>query len=89
MITPQKILLNWPGGFSQGADKSRVILRHPSGEVEELDVQGFSQSGSNVISPGDEILVLPAVDLKSMQYTMDLVQVIYQLALSAGVVLAL
>ena len=39
------------------------------------------------IEPGDELMVLPDVDVKSLQHAKDIFQIIYQLALSAGVVL--
>jgi protein involved in polysaccharide export with SLBB domain len=41
------------------------------------------------VRPGDEILVLPTIDVKSRQIAKDLTQIIYQVAVSAGVVLGL
>ena len=41
------------------------------------------------VRPGDEILVLPKIDVKSRQIAKDLTQIIYQVAVSAGVVLGL
>ena len=39
------------------------------------------------VQPGDGILVMPQIDPKTMQYTSDIMQVIYQVAVSAAVVL--
>jgi len=77
------------GGFTQRADDSRVILRKPDGSVSELKGKYLKKSGRNYVASGDEILVLPAVDTKNLQYTKDIIQIIYQLALSAGVVLSI
>jgi hypothetical protein len=41
------------------------------------------------VSPGDEIFVLAKPDVKSLQITKDIMQVIYQVAVSAAVVLTL
>lgn len=77
------------GGFTQRADDSRVILRKPDGSVSELKGRALKKSGGKYVSSGDEILVLPAVDTKNLQYTKDIFQIVYQLALSAGVVLSI
>jgi hypothetical protein len=44
---------------------------------------------SEPLRPGDSILVLPKVETKGLQTTKDIIQVIYQIAVSAAVVLAL
>lgn len=77
------------GGYTQDADDSRVIVRHPNGAINLLRAKDLDQDGRGFISPGDEILVLPDVDNKSLQHGKDIIQIIYQLALSAGVVLRL
>jgi hypothetical protein len=45
--------------------------------------------GGVSIRSGDEILVLPKVDVKSMQIAKDLMQILYQIAISTKVVLNL
>lgn len=78
------------GGFSQGAKKSRMILKKANGAVRQLDGKRGGLSSSDFeVAPGDEILVLPEVDTKSMQFAKDIFQIVYQLALSAGVVLSI
>lgn len=77
--------LEQAGGLNQKANKSRIFILKPNGEMVE------TQTGwrSAKVEPGDEIMVLPKVDTKNFQLTKDLVQVLYQIALSAGVVLSI
>lgn len=77
------------GGFTQRADDARIILRKPSGLISELSKKQLKKAAGHYVTSGDEILVLPAVDTKNLQYTKDIIQIIYQLALSAGVVLSI
>jgi protein involved in polysaccharide export with SLBB domain len=68
------------GGYSQNADSSRIVVAHRDG----------SFSGGRIdssVRPGDEILVLPKVDAKTRQFAKDIFQILFQLALSAKVVL--
>ncbi len=83
------------GGYSQNADSSRVILAHRDGTFEEATFGVPSllplQMGtvSSKVREGDEILVLPKVDVKSRQIVKDMSQILYQIAISAKVVLGL
>lgn len=78
--------LQQAGGLTQNGNKDRVFLIRPNGEM--VEGRGGWFGGAKVL-PGDEIMVLPQVDSKKFQFSKDLVQIIYQLALSAGVVLRL
>lgn len=80
------------GGYAQNADTSRVVIAHRDGSFEEAGQSGgfFGKgSGGAAVRPGDEILVLPRIDVKSRQITKDLTQILYQIAISAKVVLGL
>jgi len=79
------------GGFSQSADSSRIILAHRDGTFETIEPNRnlFGISSKGEVRDGDEILVLPKIDVKSRQIVKDLTQILYQIAVSAGVVLAL
>ena len=78
------------GGLSRKADKTRIVVRSPDGSIELARLGGFFRSTTDVdIAPGDEIMVLPEVDFKTLQFTKDIVQILYQSAVAAGVVLAL
>lgn len=70
------------GGYTQNADNSRVVVAHADGS--------FDEGVKNVqVRPGDKVLVLPKVDVKSRQVFKDLTQIIYQIAIAAKVVLGL
>lgn len=71
--------IQFAGGYTQNADNSRIVVAHRDGS--------FSEDGE--IRAGDEVLVLPKVDVKSRQIAKDLTQILYQLAISAKVVLGL
>ena len=70
------------GGYSDRADESRIFLHHPNAEVELTDPTA-------AVKPGDEIMVPPRIDIKYRQWAMDMLQVIYQIAISAKVALDL
>lgn len=70
------------GGYSDRADKGKIVLHRPNAEV----IVG----GTNMeVHPGDEILVPPRVDTKLTQNILDVTQIIYQVAVSAAVILFL
>jgi protein involved in polysaccharide export with SLBB domain len=74
------------GGYTQNADASRVIIAHRDGSFNEGDEGFFSKPK---IRPGDHVLVLPRIDVKSRQIVKEMTQILFQLALMAGVVLSL
>ena len=76
------------GGFTQKASNSRVLLLHRDGTFSQLDKDNLD-SRSQKVRAGDEIFVLPQVDTKSLQITKDITSVLYQIAVSAGVLVAL
>ncbi|WP_332675302.1 polysaccharide biosynthesis/export family protein [Aromatoleum sp.] len=70
------------GGYTQSADNSRVVVAHRDGS---FDRGGEAAS----LRAGDEVLVLPKVEVKSRQIWKDMTQIIYQIAVSAKVVFGL
>lgn len=70
------------GGYTQNADNSRIVVAHRDGSFEE-------GASNPTLRAGDEVLVLPKVDVKSRQIWKDMTQIIYQIAVSAKVVLGL
>lgn len=68
------------GGYTQNADNARVVVAHRDGSFE---------LGGGDIRAGDEVLVLPKVDTKSRQIWTEMVQIIYQIAVSARIVFGL
>lgn len=68
------------GGFSQGSDTSKVMLIRQSGEVE--------LAGRYVdIAAGDEIMVLPKVETKSIEVARGITTILYQIAVAAKIIL--
>ncbi len=69
------------GGFSDRADKKRILVVKPNGEV--------LNAKENQIAAGDQVLVLPRFDSKNMQVLKDVSQILYQIAVAAKVALDL
>lgn len=67
------------GGFSPRADKSKVVVIKPNGET----VTGQNPQ----VGPGDQVLVLPKVESKFIQIAATITQILYQIAVGAGVAL--
>lgn len=70
------------GGYTERAEKGRVIVHHPNARVE------IGGPGAK-IQPGDEILVPPKVDVKVLQGIADITQIIYQVAVSSAFIILL
>ncbi len=66
------------GGYTQQADKSRVIVMHQDGR--------FAVDADARPLPGDEIMVLPKVQGKRIEITRAVSQIIYQIAVAAKVI---
>jgi hypothetical protein len=67
----------WAGGFTDRAEDQRIAIVRANGLVEFGSDKG--------IQKGDQILVLPKVDTKTMQAVKDITQIIYQIAVAANV----
>jgi protein involved in polysaccharide export with SLBB domain len=70
------------GGYTERSLKNKVIIVRPNAEVVVGDIRMHVQ-------PGDEVLVPPRVDSKTLQNFADVTQVIFQLAVTTAVVLAI
>ncbi len=76
------------GGLSASADEENMLVIHQNGKVTKYDDSIFSTQNLK-IDAGDSILVLGKSDSKNLQIAKDLTQVIYQIAVSAGVLIGL
>ena len=78
------------GGYTQNADAARLVVAHRDGSFSEA---GGSKELFNIdgtaVRPGDEILVLPKIDVKSRQIWKDMSQILFQIAISAKVLFGL
>lgn len=77
------------GGYVQNEKSSRIVVMHKDGTLSKVKKKSLFSSQRVDVNAGDEILVLPKVDLKRLQITKDFTQILYQIAVAAGVVLAL
>lgn len=77
-----KDLISKAGGLSDDNADNRIIVESRSGKVTRADID-------TKLAKGDKVLVLPEVDVKSFQLAKDISQIMYQIAVSAGVLLAL
>ena len=65
------------GGVSARANDEQILVAKQNGEVGLVDNLG--------IEPGDRIIVLPKVDSKGMLLAKDIMQIIYQIAVSTKI----
>ncbi len=72
------------GGYTQNADMARVVIAHRDGSFEDGKDGFFSKPK---VRSGDHILVLPKVDMKYRQIAKEIAQIMFQMALMAGVAL--
>lgn len=80
------------GGYTQNADAARIVVARRDGSFAEASGEKglFSlASDQPAITAGDQILVLPKIDVKSRQIWKDMTQIIYQVAVSAKMVFGL
>ncbi len=70
------------GGYTQGANKERIVVLHQDGSVSP-DARGIA------LRTGDEVMVLPKIETKSVEVTRAITQIVYQIAVSAKVLFGL
>jgi protein involved in polysaccharide export with SLBB domain len=70
------------GGYTDRSERSKVIVIRANAEVAIGDTD-------LAIYPGDELLVPPKIDTKTLQNAVDVTQVLYQIAVAAAVVVAI
>jgi protein involved in polysaccharide export with SLBB domain len=74
------------GGTNRSLGNMNTLVMKPNGMFRSANDDLDSKK---MVGPGDEIFVLAKPDLKALQLTKDVSQVIYQIAVSAAVALAL
>ncbi|GAW97792.1 MULTISPECIES: polysaccharide biosynthesis/export family protein [Colwellia] len=89
VLMPQAVVYNpnasiddyvaWAGGFSNRADDEKIFIVRANGTVI------FDSTAK--VARGDQVIVLPKVDAKTMQAVKDITQIIYQIAVAANVVI--
>jgi hypothetical protein len=91
ILIPQAILfdegmsledyISQAGGYTELADPENVLLIRQNGQV--------VVAADNKAGPGDQYLVLPKVPSKYLQVAKEIVDVVYKVAVSAGVLIRL
>lgn len=69
------------GGYTNRADRDEILVVRRSGEVRRNEWTD--------IRPGDEIMVMPEVPVKNLQIAKTVAQILFQIAVSAGVALGI
>ena len=78
------------GGYTQGADTSKVVLIARNGAAQVMEEGSFwNRKASRDVQPGDEIIVLPRIETKNVEVTRALTQILYQIAFTAKVAFGL
>lgn len=78
---PLAYYISAAGGFTERANSSEILVTEPS---------GATLVGSNPsVSAGDRIIVLPKPDNWALPFIKDVTQILYQIAVGAGVLLRL
>ena len=79
-----KAYVDRAGGYTQSADVTRIVVARRDGSFDQTpDGAGMT------VRPGDQVLVLPKVDDKKRQFWKEMIQIVYQIAISARVVIGL
>ena len=100
VMMPQAVVFNpeataadyiaWAGGFTQRADDERILVIRKNGLVEfdQINDAVFDEDEGEIdLRPGDQVIVLPSIDVKSLQAVKDITQIVYQIAVAANVAL--
>jgi len=72
------------GGYTLNANTKELILIRPNGEISSIG-RGYRAN----LTPGDEIIVLPKPDKKSILFAKDISTIMYQIAIATRVVIGL
>ena len=98
VMMPQSVVFNregkltdyiaWAGGYTERANERRIMVIKANGNVDFFEGDGafwMSEGNTAKVSPGDQVVVLPRIDAKSLQTLKDITQIIYQIAVAANV----
>ena len=69
------------GGFTQNADKSNILILRRNGSIVNVK-KAYGNFRRVGLQPGDEIMVMPKVNFKSIQLVKDITQILFQIAVA-------
>ncbi|GFD81369.1 capreomycidine hydroxylase [Tenacibaculum sp. KUL118] len=95
VLLPQSVVFNpdattedyvaWAGGFTERAEDDRILIVRKNGNVTFTSLNdSFLSSNDNKLEPGDQIIVLPAIDTKLLQAVKDITQIVFQIAVATN-----
>lgn len=73
------------GGLTENADNENILVLAQNGSVKKYASQG--QLKDALLHNGDSILVMPEVSVNNLQVAKSITQIMYQIAVSVGVLL--
>ncbi|MCW1383829.1 hypothetical protein OLX02_13465 [Novosphingobium sp. KCTC 2891] len=71
------------GGFAHKSGSRRIVVAHGDGSFDQV------AENARPLKTGNQVIVLPRVDVKSYQIVKDMTQILYQIAVSVKEVLGL
>lgn len=80
--------LKLSGGLNQRSNEERILILAKNGYVKQLNLNTWI-SNDFIPKKGSSILVLPKIESKNLQITKDITQILYHIAISTGVLLAI
>lgn len=75
------------GGLTERADTENILIVSQNGTVKKFDSERSLKKA--LVKSGDSVLVLPKVTGKNIQLAKGITQIMYQIAISVGVLVAL
>lgn len=73
-----------PSGLT--TDRILIIRKNGIVEFDSIHSSFWSEGEGRLdLQPGDHVVVLPSIDVKSLQAIKDITQIIYQIAVAANV----
>ena len=69
------------GGFTQNADKSKILVLKRDGSMVNVK-KAYGNYRRVGLEPGDEIIIMPKVNFKSIQLVKDITQILFQIAVA-------
>lgn len=95
VLLPQSVVFNpdattedyvaWAGGFTERAEDDRILIVRKNGNVTFTSLNdSFLSDSDNKLEPGDQIIVLPAIDTKLLQAVKDITQIVFQIAVATN-----
>ncbi|MGJ3241969.1 MAG: polysaccharide biosynthesis/export family protein [Opitutales bacterium] len=72
------------GGFTYKAEQGRIVIHNRNGASQEVRSRGFRRAD---LEAGDEVVVMSKTNLKTLQFSKDVTQIIFQIAVAARAIL--